>query len=230
MVSSTGVVTIHGYPIPEGKTGQQTVEGIVKILEALGATRDGTFSVDCESFHSTPNIVGLGHAKTVNILHNSSFPASSFALLDSGLCLVADSNFDGLMTNISSFYQAKKSSRMESKGPKFILGDFTVKVGSVSMGSSFRGILIEVEYGPCVIPSQCWDLLKEFMAGFMNSPRDPISYLQGKMNDIFTPVDIMMQYNEHFNGFRKQTNTNISGNSSLLNNSLNTGNQIKTER
>lgn len=197
-----GVVTIHGYPIPEGKTGQQTVESLSKTLEILGAVRTGTFTVECESFNSTP-ISGLTPAKFVHVFHDSEHPASVFSLLDSGMCLVADSNFDGLMTNISSFYQAKKASKMESKGPKFILGDFVIKIGSVSMGTTFRGILLEIEYGPCVVPSYCWDIMKEFMGSFMTPPRDPHPYLQGKMNDVFSPVDKVHQYNEHFNSMRK---------------------------
>ena len=230
-----GVVSIHNYPLPEGKTGQQASEGICKIIEALGGIRAGNFSVDCESFHSTPSVVGLGHSKTINVFHDSEHPASAFALIDSGQCLVAENSLDNLMNNISTFYQAKKSSKMDCKGPKYTMGDFTVKVGSVSMGSSFRGILIEVEYEPCVVPSQCWDLMKEFMGGFMKAPRDPHPFLQSRMNDLFSPVDTIQQYNDHFNSFRKQTglsSANTSLNSSLLNTSLSHANSpmIKTER
>jgi mediator of RNA polymerase II transcription subunit 20 len=96
---------------------------------------------------------------------------------------------------------------MDSKGPKYQLGDFTVKIGSVSLGPSFRGILIEVEYGPCVVPSFCWEMLKEFMGSFMIPPRDPHPYLQGKMNDVFSPVDVINQYNDHFNNFRRMATT-----------------------
>lgn len=229
-----GVVTIHGYQIPEGKTAQQAVEGVSKMLECLGGVRSGTFTVDCESFHSTPNVSGLQQTKTLNLLHDSEYPASAFALLENGMCLVSSSSFDTLLNNLSTFYLPKKSSRMESKGPKYLLGDFVVKVGSVSMGSSFRGILVEVEYTPCVVPSHCWDLLKEFMGSFMPPPRDPHSYLQGKMNDLFNPVDAIHQYNEHFNSLRKQTATSLgftSINTTLLNTSLTSSPaMIKTER
>ncbi|RWS02407.1 decarboxylase-like protein [Dinothrombium tinctorium] len=197
-----GVVSVHQYPIPEGKSGQQVIDHLVKCLETLGATKTGTFCVDCETYYSGPNI---NPSRVLNIIHNSEHPASCFALLDTGTCLVCDTNFDQLMLTMSGLYHSKKSTKMESKGTRFQLGDFIVKVGSVSIGPSFRGILIEVEYGPCVIPNYCWDLMKEFMGGFMSSPRDPHQYLQGKMNDIFTPIDTIQQYNDHFNSIRKST-------------------------
>ena len=198
-----GVVTIHGYIPPDGKSGQQAADNLVKILETLGAVKVGNFFVECESYYSTPSS-GFPTPKNLNVFHNSEHPASCFSLLDTGTCLVSESSFDNLLLNMGSFYQPKKSSRMESKGPKFSLGDFTIKIGSVTIGTSFRGILIEVEYGPCVVPAYCWELLREFMGSFMSPPRDPHQYLQGKMNEIFTPVDTIQQYNDHFKCLRSQ--------------------------
>lgn len=83
--------------------------------------------------------------RTVNILHNSEHPASCFALLDTGTCLVADNLFDFLMIKMNGIYTPKKSqNKIESKGQRFEVEDFIVKVGSVSMGPTFKGILIEV--------------------------------------------------------------------------------------
>lgn len=170
-----GVVTVHQYPIPDGKTGQHVLDHLTKLMETLGASKTGTFCVDCETYTSAPTITPT---RVLNIIHNTEHPASCFALLDTGTCLKCDVHFDALMATMSGIYQSKKSAKIESKGPKFQKGDFLVKLGSVSIGPSFRGILIEVEYGPCVVPSYCWDLMKEFMASFMPPPRDPHQYLQ----------------------------------------------------
>ena len=201
-------MTIHGYPLPEGKSGPQTADALCKTIERLGGVRSGTFSVECETFFSTPH-VGLTPTRALNLLRDSERPASCFALLDTGACLVADANFDGLLANMGAFYQSRKSTKIESRGPKYSVGDFTVKVGSAAIGPSFRGLLVEVEYGPCVVPAYCWDLLKQFMGSFMTPPRDPHPYLQGKMNDVFTPVDTIRQYNDHFNSLKKQVGSAV---------------------
>ena len=38
-----------------------------------------------------------------------------------------------------------------------------MKLGSVTVGGVFKGILVEVEYCPCVVPNNCWGILQEFM-------------------------------------------------------------------
>jgi len=84
--------------------------------------------------------------RALNVLHNSEQPASCFAVLDTGTCLVADMFFDALMQKMKGFYTARKNLRVESRGQRYQLGDFLVKVGSVviSQMTSFKGVLIEV--------------------------------------------------------------------------------------
>lgn len=57
--------------------------------------------------------------------------------------LIADGLFDLLMYKMSSVY-TNKMQKMESKGPRFEIGDFCVKLGSVSINQNFKGVLVEV--------------------------------------------------------------------------------------
>ncbi|KAF8766619.1 Mediator of RNA polymerase II transcription like protein [Argiope bruennichi] len=115
-----GVVSIHQFPIPEGKSGQQATEILQKRLETIGAIKTGTFCVECElirgggplSYHFSPN-------RAVNIIHNSEHPATGFALLDTGTCLMADSHFDMLMAKMAGIYIPKKAIKIESKSCPF---------------------------------------------------------------------------------------------------------------
>ena len=78
----------------------------------------------------------------------------------------------------------------------FEIGDFLVKLGVVSVGSSFKGILVEVEYLPCQVVQSCWSLMVEFMQGFLGSKvtHQVTPYLKSKFNDKYTPVDTIHQY------------------------------------
>jgi len=72
--------------------------------------------------------------------------------------------FDLLMLKLGQVYQRKgTNAKIESKGPRFEIKDFVVKLGSVTTAGSFKGILVEVEYCPCLVPDNCWSLLAEFM-------------------------------------------------------------------
>lgn len=42
----------------EGKSVQQTVDLLHKKLEQLGAVKQGSFCVDCETYHATANVGG----------------------------------------------------------------------------------------------------------------------------------------------------------------------------
>src|SRR5206468_3512633 len=119
-------------------------------------------------------------------------------------------SFDQIMMNLSSVYSSKKSTRMECRGPRYTLADFIVKIGSCSVGPSFKGVLVEIEYGPCMVPNNCWDLMKEFAQGFLgNVITQPNQYLQSNMNELYSPIDSIHQYNEQFNNLRKSYMTSI---------------------
>lgn len=112
--------------------------------------------------------------------------------------------------------------QIESKGPRFELGDFVIKLGSVSMSQNFKGVMVEVEYRPCLIPSNCWELIREFMQGFMGahvsavmptyfgSPSTVVAN-QSKQNDIYQPIDTVQQYLEHFSNYRKLSSQQMGG-------------------
>lgn len=199
-----GVTVLQQFPCMENRTGPQTIELLTKRVASLGAVQSGQFLLDCETYNSAP---ALGPQKTIHVFHNSEQPASVFSILETGnktVPLVADYLFDYLMQKMTMIYTPKKT-RFESKGPRYEIGDFCVKLGNVSMNQSFKGVLVEVEYRPCCVPSNCWELLREFLQGFLGScvSSNVPAYLQARYNDIYQPIDTIHQYLEHFNLYRK---------------------------
>lgn len=87
------------------------------------------------------------------------------------------------------------------------------------MTQNFKGVLVEVDYRPCFISSSCWELIREFMQGFLGShvPTTMPAYFttpipnnmnpahsHTRMNEFYQPIDTIQQYMEHFNNYRKQ--------------------------
>ncbi|XP_038045593.1 mediator of RNA polymerase II transcription subunit 20-like [Patiria miniata] len=197
-----GVTCVCQWPVTESRTVQQTVEMLTRRIEVLGAVKTGNFCVDCETYQSS--VPTINSTKLVHLMHNSEQPLTCFSITDTGAFLVADNHLEGIMQKLKGFYTPRKSARVESKGQRFELGDFLVKVGIVSIGPHTKGILVEVEYTPCIIVSDCWNLLSEFMQSFMGNqlPSMPTTLL-AKQDLPVTPVDTMIQYLEHFNNFKK---------------------------
>ena len=60
-------------------------------------------------------------SKLIHLLHSTEFPYTSFAVLETGTCLVADSGFDSLMTKLKTFYTPRKTSKIEVTVLLFLL-------------------------------------------------------------------------------------------------------------
>ncbi|KAK3103725.1 hypothetical protein FSP39_021394, partial [Pinctada imbricata] len=211
---------VFPYSVPEGKSGQQVVDQLQKQVELLGAIKAGNFLVDCETYMSSPN---NATQRTVHILHNSEQPATCFSVLDTGTILVADLLYEDMMSKLTatmatktgrdSFFSQRKGFKIESRGQRYEWGDFIIKIGSVSLQTNFKGILVEVEYCPCVVPNDCWGIIKEISQTLIGMVADsPPGALKNKMDSIFTPSDTIYQYLEHFNNFRKSAATTLQPN------------------
>uniref|UniRef100_A0A8B9TL35 Mediator of RNA polymerase II transcription subunit 20 n=1 Tax=Anas platyrhynchos TaxID=8839 RepID=A0A8B9TL35_ANAPL len=195
-----GVVT--QVPVAEGKSVQQTVEMLTRKLELLGAEKQGTFCVDCETYHTAASTMSnQGGRQATASPSLKTAPASS-----------QDTYFDTLMVKLKGFFQNAKANKIESRGTRYQYCDFLVKVGTVTMGPSARGISVEVEYCPCVIANDCWNLLMEFMQSFMGNHTPGVPSVFGTKHDsIYSPADTVVQYMELFNKIRKQQQVPVAG-------------------
>ncbi|KAJ9584022.1 hypothetical protein L9F63_021626, partial [Diploptera punctata] len=114
-------------------------------LHTFAVTFSSTFANICIHFVVSLNYI-CRQQRTVHVLHNSEQPASVFSILESGnktIPLVADGLFDLLMMKMTTVYTSKKQTKIEAKGPRFEIGDFCVKLGSVTMTQNFKGVLVE---------------------------------------------------------------------------------------
>nr|CAD7401084.1 unnamed protein product [Timema poppensis] len=66
---------------------------------------------------------------------------------------------------------------------------------------------MQVEYKPCVVPASCWDLMREFLQGFLGSSVQNTApqYLQNRINEVYQPIDTIQQYLDQFMLYRKAT-------------------------
>lgn len=80
----------------------------------------------------------------MHILHSSEYPKTTFAVLDSMKCLVADNSLDTIFSHLKSFYTPRKAQKIEAKGFYYELKQYVVKFGSIVTGSTNRGIVVEV--------------------------------------------------------------------------------------
>nr|KAF6341659.1 mediator complex subunit 20 [Myotis myotis] len=80
-----GVTCVSQMPVAEGKSVQQTVELLTRKLEVLGAEKQGTFCVDCETYHTAASTLGSQE------ITSSSSSVSSISCKTSVCCCVYSS-------------------------------------------------------------------------------------------------------------------------------------------
>lgn len=199
-----GVTMILSYPIPENKSSQQVLESLYKLMDILSAKRCGTYKVDCETFMSAPHIQP---SRILQTFHDSEKPLTTFALIDNGQHhLLADSvNFDIILnTYLNQLFPCRKPLRIECSGIKFEIceADFIIRIGQVIQENSsiLRGITVEIEYTPCLVPSNCWDIIAQVAHNFMPPNQIP----PPPPCDTFRPIETIKQYQQTFNAMRKQ--------------------------
>ena len=79
-------------------------------------------------------------------MHNSEYPVTSFAILDTGTCLTSDNIIDLILLKLRPLYETRKNLKVECKGSRFTLQDFVFKAGAVHLTNSNNvlGVLLEV--------------------------------------------------------------------------------------
>ena len=63
--------------------------------------------------------------------------------------------YDFIVSLLKNFFSSnRKNAKFESKGQRYEMGDFVIKIGSVVLGAntSFKGILVEVSKS-CFLPT-----------------------------------------------------------------------------
>lgn len=134
---------VRGFP--PAPSPSKIAEVMAQCHLALFHAFDSVLGFADEGLDADRISVPAGQAgKLMYVMHNSEYPLSCFALFENGPCLIADTNFDVLMVKLKGFFQSAKASKIETRGTRYQYCDFLVKVGTVTMGPSARGISVEV--------------------------------------------------------------------------------------
>ena len=84
--------------------------------------------------------------KVAYLLHSSEYPCSTFLVLDTMTCLVAERSLDLIFGHLKQFYAPRKQLKIEAKGKVYLVKQYAVKFGAISAGSANRGFIVEVRW------------------------------------------------------------------------------------
>jgi hypothetical protein len=84
-------------------------------------------------------------------LHHSEYPLSTFTIAPGNIDsrektarAVSDRGFDLILGKLESGLQPDNHGLFECTGACFVLGDFVIRIGNASMGTTFKATIVEV--------------------------------------------------------------------------------------
>ncbi|KNC84374.1 hypothetical protein SARC_03419 [Sphaeroforma arctica JP610] len=126
-----------------------SVEKLYSRIESLCGQRAGNWKVECDLWQYGPKTM---HTAKFSHIKNKRYTLSGNLLME------ASEEIEAIIIKLKNWVK-RKSAKME--GISFNLGDFTIEVGSVVVGSQDRGIIMRMAYGASTSQAQCVDLLTE---------------------------------------------------------------------
>ncbi|CAF0723922.1 unnamed protein product [Brachionus calyciflorus] len=180
-------------------------ETLEKRIQALKPRQLNQFQVQAVVFQAT-------NQTAIHQYLHSDYSSTCFSLIEPSTpqqeikVLTGDIGLASLQRRILD--GEKKALQLDLIGSAFKLGDFQIKIGTITQNSSNRGLLVEISY--CASNNNdAYGVIIEFVEshlGLSNSYEMLSNYVKRKAPTAnYTPEDTIIQYYDHFNSLRSQT-------------------------
>ncbi|KAI9311376.1 mediator complex, subunit Med20 [Dichotomocladium elegans] len=88
-------------------------------------------------------------------------PGQAYCMVDGSVVVEAEKELEIILTRLKNLWQLRHNVMIE--GTSFEIGDFTLRVANILLGSTYKGLLLEISYHPCSTPNIAADLFREFV-------------------------------------------------------------------
>lgn len=95
--------------------------------------------------------------------------------------LEGDANM-AIILEKTNLYQTRQT--ISIKGFQYELGDFSIRLGNLSLSAHARAVVVEVEYRPCLQTNKCMRLISEFVGAVLGPlEQAPAQFLASIIRD-----------------------------------------------
>ncbi|CEP16133.1 hypothetical protein [Parasitella parasitica] len=129
-------------------------------------------------------------------------PGLVYCMVDGSVVIEAEKEMEIILSRLKNLWQLRQSVTIE--GTSYEIGDFTLRVANILLGSTYKGLLLEIDYHPCTTPNNASKLFQEFVESIV-PPTAQLSceyeynYEQvGLSNNEFTTAHTSYQYMQLF--------------------------------
>ncbi|KAJ2722461.1 hypothetical protein GGI07_003296 [Coemansia sp. Benny D115] len=149
-----------------------------RLLRGLRASLKGRWSMDTRLFHSPHNFVELQNLKVSDRHSESQGTASDqsmylvsrgqgaqrrqyFVMASNRVVVETEPEMESIVLRLKNLWSARQSARIE--GYSYEGDDWIIRTGNLMVGTSYKGLVIEINYLPCSNPEQTRELMRELL-------------------------------------------------------------------
>ncbi|KAL1915737.1 uncharacterized protein VTP21DRAFT_6496 [Calcarisporiella thermophila] len=122
-----------------------------RITKSLQGRPLGRWSVTWKVYRDTNPAVRAGTGKLLHQVAFSQRPRYLCCMVDGGPLVEAEREMETVLLKLKNLWVLRQAAQIE--GTSYVVGDFIVRAANVLIGSSYKGVIIEIEYLPCYLCS-----------------------------------------------------------------------------
>ncbi|ORX58064.1 TATA-binding related factor [Hesseltinella vesiculosa] len=136
------------------------------VTKTLHGKNTGPWSLTVKMYRDANAMQRQGNdSKAMHQVALGQRPGQLYCMVDGGVVVEAEKEMESIFTRLKNIWQLRQSITIE--GTSYDIDDFTLRVANILVGSTYKGLLLEIDYHPCTIPRNADDLFREFIASIL---------------------------------------------------------------
>ncbi|GAB5586704.1 hypothetical protein Unana1_01604 [Umbelopsis nana] len=128
------------------------------VIKTLHGKNMGRWGLTCKVYRDN------SRNNTGKLLYQISLaqqPRQLYCMVDGGVVVEVERDVETIFSRMKNLWVVRQSATIE--GTSYDIGDFTLRVANILLGSTYKGLLLEVEYRPCSSPDGATDIIRDFV-------------------------------------------------------------------
>ncbi|KAI8366467.1 mediator complex, subunit Med20, partial [Choanephora cucurbitarum] len=174
------------------------------VTKTLHGKNTGPWSLSFKVFrdNNSRQQIALKDSKLLYQVSLAQQPRNVYCMVDGSVVIEAEKEMEVILSRLKNLWQLRQSVTIE--GTSYEIGDFTLRVANILLGSTYKGLLLEIGYHPCSTPNNTSLLFQEFVQSIV-PPTAQLSCeyeynyeVVGLSNHEFTTAHTSYQYMQLF--------------------------------
>lgn len=140
-----------------------------RLLRGLRAQPKGRWTMDAKLYHSSYNFNPTRQQPTDHLMYLINRNTQQFYTMASQRAIVeTTAEMESIISRLKNLWQLRQSARIE--GYSYEGDDWVIRTGNLMVGTSYKGLVVEINYLPCSNPQETEGLMRELL--LMVMPKD----------------------------------------------------------